>query len=204
MALNIIDLPPNIRFRTSGWRQTGGVTYNRSAFTGATRAIRIGPAARWTCDLEIVPSTNATVYQQTISFMAAASRHDYAVRIPMVDLAQTATAICQTNGANQIGDTIALDGLPASTTILQPGAIITIVRNIDDEQSAVLLTPLTSNASGQATAFLNTPMRAAVPDNCTVRLALPRVLMRARDALAWDVSPGLVHGFQAVSMEEVF
>jgi hypothetical protein len=203
MALTVLGLPPNVKFRTSGWRQTGGVVYNRSVFTGAARALRLGPAARWACELAIVPSTDPAFYLQARSFLAGAARPDYAYRIPMVDLAQTATTSCLTNGTNQTGETIALDGLPNSTALLSPGALITFVFDIGQEQSCTLLEPLTSNASGQATAVIDVPLRRPIANNSTVLLAFPSCLMRAPQSLAWSVSAGQVHDFPSFTMEEV-
>ena len=203
MALTVLGIPPNVKFRTASWRQSGGVVYNRSVFTGAARALRLGPAARWTCELEIVPSTDPVSYQQARAFLAVAARHNFAYRIPMVDFAQTATATCLTNGTNQIGESIALDGLPNSTDLLGPGALITFVFDVGQEQSCTLLEQLTSNASGQATAILDVPLRRPIANNSTVLLAFPHCLMRAPQSLAWSVSAGQVHGFPSFTMEEV-
>lgn len=176
----------------------------RAVFTGATKALLLGPSARWAFELEIVPSTDPAFYQQARSFLAAAARHNIAYRIPMVDFAQTATAACLTNGTNQLGESIALDGLPNSTAVLSPGALITFVFDVGQEQSCTLLQPLTSNASGQATAVIDTPLCRPIANNSTVLLALPHCLMRAPQSLQWSVLPAQIHEFAPITMEEVF
>lgn len=204
MALSIVDIPPLVKFVTTNWRQTGGVIYNRSEFTGRTRALRIGPAARWTCDFEIVPTTDAATIEQVRSFLAIASRHDYAFRLPMTDAAQSATVTGAVNGAGQLGDTLAIDGLPVSTSVLGPGGIISVAQGSDDEQPLVLLTVLSSNGSGQATVLLNTPLRRAPADNAVVKIASPIAIMRLRDAMSYQVQPGLINTWPSFTAEEAF
>ena len=87
MALTVLDIPPLVSFVTTNWRQSGGVIYNRSEFTGRTRALHIGPAARWACDFQIVATNDRAAVEQVRSFLAVASRHDYAFRMPVADTA---------------------------------------------------------------------------------------------------------------------
>lgn len=204
MPLTLFDIPPLVKFVTTNWRQTGGVIYNRSEFTGRTRALRIGPAARWTCDFQIVPSNDPATIEATRLFLATASRHNYGFRLPMVDDAQSATITALVNGGGQLGETLNIDGLPNSATVLTAGEFISVTISSDDEQALLLTVNLTSNASGQATATLNTPLRRAPADNAVVKIASPVAIMRLRDALSYQVQPASIHTWSNFTAEEAF
>ncbi len=204
MSITILDVPAAVRFRTHSWRQIGGKIYQRSEFTGRTKVIRIGPAPRWTCELEIVPSSDPAYIQQVRSFLAIASRFDYAVRIFMNDVAQSAVPTCLVDGANQLGTSLNVDALPASQTILQPGDLMTVQLGSQDEQTVVLLTPLVSDSSGRATATFNEPLRQAPGDNAIVRISGAVAIMRIEDAVSFNINPGQVFDWPRLTAVEAF
>ncbi len=206
MALIIVEPASTFKIRTSNWRQSGGVTYQRSDFTGRTRALRLGPAARWRCELELVPETGAPGQQLVASraFLAAAARGDFGLKIPFFDSPQTATASCTSFGGTQAGFQINVQGLPASQTILPSGSIITLAWGVDRFQPCVLLANLVSNASGQGVLSMNQPAREPVIDGTVIILDRPFALMRAADALAWSHSPFQIHQLGSLQLEEVF
>jgi hypothetical protein len=204
MALTVIDVPPLVKFRTTNWQQSGGVIYQRSEFTGRTKTLQTGPASRWSCDFEMVPVRDDAQITQARSFMATLSRPEYAVRIPFNTVSQTGTATCLVNGGPQLGDTINVKGLPASTTVLSAGHFITFNLATDDEQTAVLLTALVSDGAGNATAFINRPLRKAVVNNGVVRLAVATAIMRVPDAVKFTLTPSQIHEWPELKAVEAF
>lgn len=204
MPLTIIDVPALARLRSVNWRQVGGVVYQRSEFTGRTKALQLGPASRWSCTFDLVPTATAAAFAQVRLFMAALARPEYAVRMPLNTVAQTATATCLVNGGPQLGDAIAIKGLPVSTTVLEAGRFITFNLATDDEQTAVLLSALVSDGAGNATASINRPLRKAVVNNGVVRLAVATAIMRVPDAVQFTLDPAQIHEWPQLQAEEAF
>ena len=203
----IFDLPDFVKIRSGSWRQTGGVIYNRSTFTGATRTLRLGPAARWSCELEFAPTGDEADLRLMRQFMANLSRPDFAFRLPAVEVAQAASpvpATCLVMGANQLGQSLICDGLPNSTAILSSGHLISVALGADDEQLLVLNNDFTSNGSGEATFTFTTPLRKAPANNAVVKLHTPTALMRLRDPVGWNVAPATIYDFPALTAEEYF
>ena len=204
----IIDFPAGIPLRAVNWRQSGGVVRNRSEFTGKTRELRIGPSARWTCDLEFVPTNSVTALNLLREFLADMAQPGDGFRLQAVETAQAVAPVpvtCLVNGANQLGQTLNLDGLQASVTNLPAGAMISVPITTDDRQLIVLRSALTANGSGQAAATLATPLRGPPADNAVVQVHFPVAAMRLSDsAVNWAVSPGGVYDFQRLTAEEFF
>lgn len=204
----IIDFPAGVPLRAVNWRQSGGVIRNRSEFTGKTRELRLGPSARWRCDLEFVPTNSTTALNALRAFLAQVAQPGDGFRIVAVEGAQASSPVpvtCTVNGASQLGQTLNLTGLSASVTNLPAGAMISVPVATDDEQLFVLRSALTANGSGQAAATLATPMRASPANGATVRIHLPVATMRLDDsAINWAVSPGAVYDFAKLTAEEFF
>ena len=205
--MSIVDLPAGVVFRSANWQQQGGIIYNRSEFTGVTRALRLGPSARWSCDLELVPTGDAAQLQNIRQFLAFSYSAVDGFRLPAVEYAQTASpvpATCTVNGAGQLGFTLSLTGLAPSITNLGNGTLISVSLPNGDEQLCALSAALTANASGVGTATLATPLRQAPSNGATVRLASPVAVMRLRDPIRWGVSPGAIYDVGTISAEEWF
>ena len=206
--MSIIDFPTGIPLRAVNWRQSGGVVRNRSAFTGATRDIRLGPSARWTCDLEFVPTRSVTALNLLRDFLAEMAQPGWGFRLRATEVAQAVSpvpATCLVRGANQLGQSLAVDGLNNSATVLTAGALVSVALPNSDEQLIALTANATSNSSGQATLSLASPLRAAPADNAVVRVHFPIGLMRLSDsAINWTVAPGGVYDFAQLTAEEWF
>ena len=223
----IIDFPANIPLRAVNWRQQGGVIRNRSEFTGATRDIRIGPAARWTCDLEFVQTNNQAALITLRGFLAQMAMPGEGFRLIAVEEAQTAAPeppVCYVNGGGQLGFTLNVDGLinalptsgpSLSLDFLSPlfsadafavaGSLISVALPNGDEQLIALSGPILVSPTGTAAIPLATPLRQAPADNAVVRLLFPVGTMRLdSSAVNWNVQPGRVYGFEQLTAEEWF
>jgi hypothetical protein len=203
----IINIPAGLLIRTANWRQEGGIIYNRSEFTGRTQALRIGPAGRWTADIEIVPTNTQAGVNTVRAFLAQLYNPADSFRLSPADVQQvggTVSSTCLVNGANQLGFTLACDGVPNSLAILIAGQFISVALPNGDEQLLQLTANATSNGSGQVTFTFSTPLRAAPADNATVRLHFPTANMRIENPTRWDVSPGLVYTYPSFTAVEFF
>ena len=203
----IFDLPEFVKIRSGSWRQVGGLVYNRSVFTGRTQALRLGPAARWTCELEFVPTGDQSDVRLMRLWQSQMAVPGHAIRLPAVEIEQAASpvpATCLVNGANQLGFSLACDGLPNSRVILNGGQMVSVSLGADDEQLLIVNADATSNGSGQVTFGFNAPLRRAPADNAVVRLHTPTALMRLRDPVGWDVAPATIYSFPPLTAEEYF
>lgn len=207
MSYTVNNLPTEFRIRSQGWTMSGGIVFQRSEFTGADRAVRLGPGARWQCEIELVPTVSLTDLRIVRSVLAIQNSPLSVYRIPAVETAQAVSpvpATCTVNGANQTGLSLAVAGLPNNTAILSAGHMISVALPNNSEQLFVITANATSNASGQATFTLGTPLRQSPANGATVRLHSPVSTMRLRPLVGWSVSPGLVYDFPAFTAEEVF
>jgi hypothetical protein len=213
VTLTVIDQFPEWKIRATNWRQTGGFIYQRSVLTGRTRQMRLGPSARWTCEIEFPPFQGnqndgdeaLRVQRNVLAFLQQAGS---AFRLVAVDEPQTADpvpATCLVNGAGQMGFSLNVDGLPASTLFLRSGQMISVALAGGDEQLLTLRGPdVTSNGAGQATFTFDMPLRAAPADNAVVRIRWPVAVMRVRDPMGWDAAPGGIYQIPTLTAEEAF
>jgi hypothetical protein len=213
MTLTVVDQFPEWKIRAGKWRQTGGFIYQRATFTGHTKQLRLGPSARWTCEIDLATFVGELgdgeeamrVQRNVLGFLQRPGR---AFRLIAVDEAQTANpvpATCLVNGAGQLGFTLAVDGLPASTPILRAGHLISVALPGGDEQLLTLQSlNFASNAAGQVTFEFDMPLRAAPADNAVVRIRWPVAVMRVRDPMGWDLSAGNIYQIPPLTAEEAF
>lgn len=205
--MSIVDLPAGVVFRSANWRQQGGIIYNRSEFTGRTRAVRIGPSARWFCDLEVVPTASQAQLRNIRQWLASSYATIAGFRLPAVEVAQASApvpATCTVNGGSQLGFTLSLTGLATGVTNLADGSLISIALPNGDEQLCALAAPLTGDGSGVGIATLATPLRQSPSNGATVRLHTPVGVMRLRDPIRWAATPGTVYEIGTISAEEWF
>jgi hypothetical protein len=203
----ILNIPAGLLIRTANWRQEGGIVYNRSEFTGRTQGLRIGPAGRWACDFEIVPARTQAGVNTVRAFLAQLYNPADSFRLSPADVQQvagTVPATCLVNGANQLGFTLACDGVPNSIPILTAGQFISVALPNGDEQLLQLTANATSITLGRVTFTFSTPLRAAPADNATVRLHFPSANMRIENPSSWDVSPGLIYTYPSFTATEFF
>lgn len=207
MPYTAFDLPAQFRIRSQSWRLDPGIIYQRSVFTGADKAVEIGPGARWQCEVELTPTRDLTDLRVRRAVMSVQNSINRVYRIPAVEVSQAFSpvpATCAVNGANQLGRLLACDGLPNSAAILSAGQMISVALANGSEQLFVLEDDAISNGSGQVTFVLGTPLRSAPADNATVRLHFPVSTMRITPAVAWTVQSGLVYDHPGLTAVEVF
>jgi hypothetical protein len=212
MSLTVLDQFPEWKIRATNWRQTGGLIFQRSVLTGRTKQLRMGPSARWTCEIEFPPFRGDDIDGQALrvqrNVLAFLQEAGAAFRLVAVDEPQTADpvpATCLVNVGGQLGFSLYVDGLPADTLILRPGHLISVALPGGDEQLLTLSgLDVISNALGQALFTFATPLRAAPEDDAVVRIRWPVAVMRVRDSMGWDAAPGGIYQIPPLTAEEAF
>lgn len=201
-----VTIPAAVRIANLEWSQPPSYAFNRSELTGKSRAVQLGPAARWSASGTLAPAKGGNA-RDVRGFLVNMALPDAFCRLPMVTTGQTVSGyptVGFVNGAGQLGYALALDGLQPSVTNLKAGDIIHVVLDVaGDWQPIVLGADLVANGSGAATATLTTPLRKSPADNAGVQLNIPVATMRMRDPLRWSHSPGGIYQSE-VSFEEAF
>ena len=204
---DIIDIPVEIQFMTANWRQNGGITMQRSEFTGHTRGLRLGASARWTCEFEMSPVSDPVKLNRNRAFIARMFQPASGFRIPAVVVRQAPDTVpdtCEVDGDDQLGQELLLKGLQESVTNLFAGQMISVALPNGDEQLITLTQDLIADVTGEGTAYLATPLRQAPDDEATVRLQVPVATMRLEQGQGWDVTPGPIYRFPTLSAIEFF
>ncbi len=196
--MTTLTIPATPKPQSMTWRLVQPAQNNISQWTGARQVL---PSGRgwWECQIvypPIVGTTNANAWR---GFIAAMRGPTNDAQIKVDPTAQSALANTMlSNGANQTGRSMAVDGLPASTTVLVAGQFVTV-----QNQLLQLTANVTTNASGQATLSFEPSLRAAVPDNTAVEYKNPYCLMYITDEPSYSVEPGYIYAF-SLNMRESF
>jgi hypothetical protein len=77
--------------RAASWQQPPVYSLQRSEWTGRTRVIEIGPAARWACEADVRPMTDADL-RQWRAFQAAMMHPANKARVPATEGSQYGAA----------------------------------------------------------------------------------------------------------------
>lgn len=106
------------------------------------------------------------------------------------------------NGESQTGDSLAIDGLPASATgYLKAGDYIQLGSGAASQLYKVL-EDVNSNASGEATLNIYPALRSSPSDGATVIVSNAKGVFRlASSDMAWDVNEALIYGITLAAVE---
>lgn len=204
----LVAIPSALRIVEESWSQTDPRIVQRSVFTGHSPELHLGPAARWTCEAEIVTQT-ADDLLPVRAFLAWMSQPGAFCALPAFTgdfqpLPAGAAATAAVDGAGQLGRTIIIDGLTPSQTNLQAGQVLSIDQTLIDRQLFVVRDPVVADGSGRATVLLNQPLRLAPPNNAAVFLLQPTVLMRLSNPMQFRNVLANLHNLPTLTFEERF
>lgn len=106
------------------------------------------------------------------------------------------------NGADQTGDSLAIDGLPTSATgYLKAGDYIQLGTGASSQLYKVL-EDADTNASGEATLNIFPALRSSPGDGATVTVSNAKGVFRlASNEMAWDVNEALIYGITLGAVE---
>jgi len=200
--MTVITPPAALPIRRIQWQLRQPAQINRSGWSGRRQVAGQPGGAVWTASGEFAPIVREANARPWRAFWLALRGAINTFYLPASEGDQHALSFtARVNGAGQTGRTLAIDGLPASTTIISSGALVSIPTT---NQLLMLTSALTSNGSGQATLAFEPALRVSPADNAIVETKNPVAhVALTSDASGWSVDPGQVYGF-AFDVEEVF
>jgi hypothetical protein len=209
----LVTIPAALRIAQESWALSDNRIVQRSEFTGRGRELELGPAARWTCESEIVTMTAAELLPVR-AFLGAMAQPGAWCQVPAYPGAGQAipagSAISgQVRLGGQLGRSLNIDGLTAGQTNALAGQMVAIdLANagavVTSRHLSVLLADVVANGSGQATIQLANPLRTSPPDNFGVYLYQPTALMRLPNALRFMNRLAMLHELPPLMFEENF
>lgn len=124
---------------------------NRSAWTGRRRVSQLPGAEKWYASFVTEPIATENEERAWRAFFAAAGAAPNKFRLPVAcDQREAASPTVRTTTTG--GNTLPLQSLPPSTTVLKAGQYITVVMSSGHHRLAILIADLVSNGAGQGTA----------------------------------------------------
>lgn len=183
-----ITFPSTPKPQSMAWRFVMPSQTNVSEWTGKRQTIASG-RGWWECQLTLPPLVGTTRVNSWRSFIAQARGRTNDFQIPVDPTAQSAAvATPLVNGAGQTGRSLASDGWPLSSTVLQAGQFITI-----NNQLLQLTANVVSNGTGQATLTFEPPIRVSPADNAAIEFKNPYCLMYMVEEPTLSVEAGYVY-----------
>ena len=178
---------------------------SQSPFTFAQQVQR-NQGARWEADVMLPPMKRETAEPWIAFFLKLYGPYGtFLLGDPNASTprgsASTAPGSPVINGASQTGDSLAIDGLPASATgYLKAGDYIQI-GTASDSQLYKVLEDADSNASGEATLTIWPDLRSSPTDGAPVTVNNARGLFRLSTSESnWSISTG---GFYSMNFGAV-
>lgn len=199
----LIAWPAAVKIRHVEWAQPPVVIRQRSAWTGSTREVELGPAERWTAQVELAPMREAGLqaWRAFAALLSVAGNH---TRLPVAKRPQRAALAAAWVSPPAAGATTgSISTALTAGQILPAGALLGIELTGGGAAVVTLTAPLTATAGGQAAAQWQPPLRRAAAV-AAVELAQPRLPMRAAAPLRWADSPGDIGSVPVIEFEEAF
>lgn len=183
-----ITFPATPKPQSMSWRLVMPSQTNISEWTGRRQTVASN-RGWWECQFTLPPLVGGTRVNPWRSFVVQARGQVNDFQVPVDPTAQSAVvATPLINGAGQTGRSLASDGWPVSSTVLQAGQFITI-----NNQLLQLTANVVSNASGQATLTFEPPIRVSPADNAAIEFKNPYCLMYMLEEPTISVEAGYVY-----------
>jgi len=183
-----ITFPATPKPQSMSWRLVMPSQTNISEWTGRRQTVASN-RGWWECQFTLPPLVGVTRVNPWRSFVVQARGQVNDFQVPVDPTAQSAVvATPLINGAGQTGRSLASDGWPVSSTVLQAGQFLTI-----NNQLLQLTANVVSNASGQATLSFEPPIRVSPADNAAIEFRNPYCLMYMLEEPTISVEAGYVY-----------
>ncbi|WP_294292717.1 hypothetical protein [uncultured Sphingomonas sp.] len=198
----IIQPPAPFRLRGAKWRLLSTVQRNRSEWTKRSKGIAQPGADMWTVSGDFVTIVGADRALPWKAFYFALRGSANAFRVRAVEQQQTTAANPTARAGGTAGTTIPLQGLPASSTVLKAGMMMTVTLPSGHERLVGLVAPLVSNGQGQGTATFAPELGEIPAAGAAVEIQWPWALVnQSNEPPGWDVAEGQTYSFR-VDAEE--
>ena len=180
---------------------TFGVVWNTqvstSPLSGAIQTLEL-PGARWQISFRLSDREEADsvlIQAHLLKLRGRVNRsliYNFARPVPRGTIAGTPLV----NGASQTGNTLAIDGCTAGTTLLAGDCF-----SVNGEFKMVT-DDATANGSGQMTLTFEPPLRESPADNAALTVDHPTVAcMLQEDVTKWITKPGVRSDFELTFVE---
>ena len=164
---------------------------------------------RWEADIKLPPMQRDNA-EQWVTFLTSlyGQKGTFLLGDPLGGTAQgsasTTAGTPVVNGASQTGDTLAIDGLPASATnYLKAGDYIQL-GSAATAQLYKVLTDTSSNGSGEATLDIWPNLRSSPADGSTVVISNAKGVFRLNDnASSWNINNMGLYGIAFGAVESL-
>jgi hypothetical protein len=199
----IIMPPAKLPLRGVKWRCPEPAIINRSSWTNTSKGVGLPGAGLWNASGQFVVQIGedrGRIWRGF--FMALRGQRNVFPLIAIERDRQTAIANPTVRAGATAGDTLPLQGLPASTTILRFGELMTVVLPSGHRRLVCLTADLVSDADGNATAAFAPDLGEAPAAGAPVVIDVPYAFVRqTSEPPGWDVDVGQSYSF-ALTVEE--
>ena len=183
-----LTLPSSIRFTSSNWVSVDVTSEMTSPFTGDSNVI-VWDAQWWECTLTSIPllpedAQTITAFLRKLRGKSGTFYMGDPLRTVPYGSAASAPGTPLVNGANQSGDTLVIDGAPASATnYLKAGDLISLGTG-SAMRAYEVLDNASSDGSGNVTLTIWPNLRASPANNEAVTVtAVKSVFSRKSDVI---------------------
>ena len=193
----IITPPARLPLRGIKWRCPEPAQVNRSGWTGTSKLIGLPGIALWTVSGTFVTIIGERQALRWRGFFASLrhQRHTFPV-IGIERAQQTTIANPQVRAGATAGDTLPVQGLPASTLVLLAGELMTVPLPSGHARMVCLTADLVSDAQGQAVAAFGPDLGEVPVAGAAVEIREPYALMRqTSEPPGWDADVGQTYAF---------
>lgn len=198
----IIDPGAPLPLRNISLRLNEMVQVNRSGWTGTRQAVALPGAAYWSVAGEFVPVIGSANVLRWRAFFVSLRGSMNKFRVRVVQDQQTGASNPTVRTGATAGTSVPLQGLPASSTVLLAGMMMTVTLPSGHERLVCLTANLTSNGSGQGTATFVPELSEAPTAGAAVEIRWPTALVAlTAPVTGWDVVAGKRYSF-AIEAEE--
>lgn len=171
-----------------------------SPFTGEEQVQDWG-GEWWEYELEFAIHKDREGPAVSVFFDALGGRRGtFLLRDPSYQISAPGTP--RVNGAGQTGTTLATDGWPASTTVLQAGDAFQLGSGATTRLHRITADAV-SNASGQCTLAFVPRLRVSPADNALLTVDAPAVHLRLMDAVPAMISSANIYRFSVKAREVI-
>jgi len=192
----IITPPAPLPLRNVKWRAPFPAQVNRSSWTGRRKVIGLPGATVWTASGEFVTIISEAKAKPWRGFFTALKGQLNSFRLLAGETQQTTASNPTVLAGGSYGGQVPLTGLPASSTVLLAGDLMTVPLPSGHERLVCLTADLVTNGAGQAIANFGPDLGEIPATGATVEIRRPWGLMAlTSEPPGWDVSEGQQYQF---------